>query len=207
MTEDDFIWRDGYWWPASDDHLHKIIKRSLDDIDVCLKHVKGRKVAVQAGGNVGVWPNYLSKAFTLVHTVEPDIANYTCLQRNANGNVFHYYAAYGAKWSTAKVNRIEGNCGAGWMEEDGRVTVMPIDTYDLKTCDLIMLDVEGGEYAALLGARKTLERCKPVVHFEEKGLGVEHYGQEPGAVEAFLTSLGYKVVEKVRNDVIMVHGG
>jgi FkbM family methyltransferase len=50
----------------------------------------------------------------------------------------------------------------------------------------IKIDVEGGEYDVLRGARRLLQRHRPVVIFESgMGSGM-HYGTDPGAIFDFL---------------------
>ncbi|MEE4176948.1 MAG: FkbM family methyltransferase [Bacteroides sp.] len=58
----------------------------------------------------------------------------------------------------------------------------------------IKLDVEGGEYDVLQGARRILEKQKPVVVFES-GLGAsEFYGTKPEELFTYLvTELGFKI--------------
>lgn len=56
--------------------------------------------------------------------------------------------------------------------------------------DFIKIDVEGGEFNVLKGAKKVLEKSKPVVVFEF-GLGAsEFYGTEPGELFDFLENCG-----------------
>lgn len=60
--------------------------------------------------------------------------------------------------------------------------------------ELIKLDIEGGEYHALLGAKETLRRCMPVLIFEY-GLGAaDYYRVTPEMMYALLEGdLGYHV--------------
>jgi FkbM family methyltransferase len=59
--------------------------------------------------------------------------------------------------------------------------------------ELIKIDVEGGEFQVLEGAKKTITRCKPTIIFEH-GLGASDcYGTKPEQVFGFLTDCGLKV--------------
>ncbi len=59
--------------------------------------------------------------------------------------------------------------------------------------DLIKIDVEGAEYLALKGAKRILERWKPVIIYEQ-GLGsAEYYDTRPGEFFDYLASFGYCV--------------
>jgi hypothetical protein len=53
--------------------------------------------------------------------------------------------------------------------------------------EVVKIDVEGGELAALRGARRILSENRPTVIFEH-GLGAaDHYGTKPEEVYALLT--------------------
>ena len=60
--------------------------------------------------------------------------------------------------------------GLGFIAEPGYRTekrpVVTIDSLELIFCDFILLDVEGMERAALQGARKLIERCRPLLYVE-----------------------------------------
>ena len=44
--------------------------------------------------------------------------------------------------------------------------MLSIDQLGLNNCDLIHLDIEGGEYDALMGAEQTIKRFSPLICLE-----------------------------------------
>jgi FkbM family methyltransferase len=42
--------------------------------------------------------------------------------------------------------------------------------------DFIKMDIEGGEYHAMLGGAKTIRRCRPIIVFEAGEGAIKHYG-------------------------------
>jgi FkbM family methyltransferase len=56
----------------------------------------------------------------------------------------------------------------------------------------IKLDIEGGEFHALLGAARTVHRCRPVIVFEAGPKSTGHYGVGPEEVYRFIAKqFGY----------------
>lgn len=53
--------------------------------------------------------------------------------------------------------------------------------------DFIKIDVEGGEFGVLKGAKKLLQRCRPSILFEFGKGASDYYGTQPAEVFAFLT--------------------
>lgn len=135
--------------------------------------VAEKRVCVQAGGNVGVYPIALAQAFDRLITFEPDADNFDCLVANVTeDNVMIHYAALGAGVGTCGVHRIDiDNCGSHKTLLSGAVPVLTIDGLGLDQCDLIWLDIEGAEADAILGALATIEKFSPIIVLEEKGLG------------------------------------
>lgn len=201
----DLIERNGFWWPANDGWCHKVIHEELSDLDAAVKLTRGKFVAVQAGGNVGVWASHLAKTFGLVVTVEPDATNYECLKRNVPSNVQHQRAGFGAEKGGFGLVNVEGNAGAHYAKPEGDIPVVTIDGLGLGACDLIVLDVEGSEPAALRGAEQTIRQFRPVIMFEEKGLSERYYGIPEGTSQSWVLGLGlgYSVRGRVRKDVIL----
>ncbi|MBB6306231.1 FkbM family methyltransferase [Xanthobacter tagetidis] len=199
------IERNGFWWPSSDDWCWRVIHQELPDVDRAVSFCRGHAVAIQAGGNVGVWAAHLARTFAHVETAEPMADNYACLQRNVPSNVNHRRACFGAKPGAVAMEAVTGNAGAHYVREGGDTPVITIDAMELHACDLICLDVEGYEPFALQGAEDTIRRFRPVIMFEEKGLSERYFGIPRGACESWVLGLGlgYEVKDRVRKDVIL----
>lgn len=199
------IRRGEFWWPEDDTWCHQVIHDELPDLDIAIGLTRGRKLAVQAGGNVGVWAAHLAGLFARVETAEPDEGNYACLRRNVPRTVRHRRAAFGERHKSVGFRAIPGNGGAGYLAGGGDIPVVTIDGLALDACDLLILDVEGYEPLALRGAEYTIREFRPVLMFEEKGLSEAYYHFPRGTAEQWVASLGlgYEVKARPRADVIM----
>lgn len=201
----------GWWWPASDENARPVILRDCAPASAALlPHLNAdRRVIVQAGGNVGVYPVALTDHFSMVVTCEPDPVNYQCLVKNLEARdslhrVVAYHAALGEEPGMCASREVHArNCGAHRVEfHTGTTPVTTIDTFNLGQCDAIWLDVEGSELFALRGAIQTIKRHSPVIACEDKGLDRQFFGVEPGALQKFLGDLGYEEVDRMGNDKI-----
>ena len=195
---------DSLQWPASDKKL-KLVNDWVADVDAILGHVQRSSVAVQAGGACGIWPSRLALEFGHVYTVEPCAENYDCLVENCRPfqNITHARAAFG-KWfsraSLARDNFEDGNAGAWYLSRGSDFEVITIDSLELPACDLIMLDVEGHELDALIGAQYTLTTFRPVVVVEAKQL--PHMRIPATAAGDYLLQLGYRRAGKYHHDEV-----
>lgn len=192
----------GFEWPKDDIHCRQVVFDRTSDMEHALDHCKGRSVAVQAGGNAGVWPAWLAEKFQTVYTFEPDAENFRCLSMNCPENVIKFQAALGFSRKTVDLHRDHVNCGAYYVEGDGAIPTLRLDDLELTQCDFICLDVEGMESDALEGGMLTIEYFKPVLMYEDKGLS-ERYGVRKGAIEDRMKHLGYKVKARIKRDVIL----
>lgn len=205
--------RSGWTWPKADVGAWAAVFFTLPDLDAAIRLCKKRNTVVQAGGNCGVWPKHLATYFDIVYTFEPDNTNYGALVMNVpEVNVVKHRAALGEAPRLVTVNDYSAdNYGAKFIQCDTdasvahltltqRAPMMVIDELALPSLDLLVLDIEGYETAALRGAADSILRCKPVVMFEDKHS--ERYGfQKP---EDYLTTLNYRTVARLHRDVIMV---
>lgn len=193
----------GFVWPAEDTECRRIVFSTTSDMDLALAMVPHRRIAVQAGGNCGVWAAHLAKTFDRVFTFEPDPVNYHCLAQNVPTNVRHFEAALGDGDGRTGLKRIAGNCGAHALDGEGDIPVMAIDSLNLEACDYLCLDIEGYELIALRGAARTIRRFRPVIQIEDKGLS-RAYGHEKGDAERWLAAeFGYQVAHRINRDVIL----
>jgi hypothetical protein len=98
----------GFFWPDTDRDGAATILSQVDDIDRVVPHLKRRRTAVQAGGNVGVYAKRLSALFDRVHTFEPEPENFVCLRRNVSeDNVFSVNAALGSATGSVALEYFE----------------------------------------------------------------------------------------------------
>lgn len=144
---------------------------------------------VHAGTFFGDFLPALSKAYEHVWAFEPNPDSFKCaevtIRLNELSNVSLLNAAVGscAGHATLQTERDGLYLGGGSfiVEREGSTCVQTIDSVVPRTCRIgaIHLDVEGYEGPALEGARRTIERWKPIVVLETV------------PPNTFLSSLGY----------------
>ena len=207
----DWTDKDKWAWPSYDDHDKGLfaVFDWVRDLDVALKRVKYKNLCVQAGGACGVNPLYLSGRFDQVVTFEPDPVNWAALVENTKdvSNIKKTFGALSNKKGFCRIDREPmqiANCGAGYAVDCAEgAPYIALDDLDLQSCDFIQLDVEGSELAALQGAAKTIERCRPVIVIEET-----NFGRWPGVskyrAREWLINQGYRCVTMAHNDAVMV---
>lgn len=203
--------REGWLVPDADQVALEIILREVEDLDTdILPRTDGRRTVVQAGGNIGIWPAALSWHFDRVVTAEPDEFNHAALMANLDerlqgadrARVMAYRGAFGARPGTGAMDRFDPhNVGAHRVKDGSEFSIMRIDSLDIDDCDLLCLDVEGYEHAAVLGAERTIKHSWPTIVLELKGLG-ERYGTTDVDTITMLADWGYMIAGHVHRDVI-----
>jgi FkbM family methyltransferase len=195
-----------WFFPASDTQCADAVIQQVLLIEAqWLSHVKGRRVCVQAGGNCGLFPSKLAVYFDAVYTAEPDVENFLCLAMNCpSPNVYPFRAAFGAKPGTIGLHRTEGNAGGHYVEGEGTIPVITIDSLNLPACDLIALDIEGAEFVALQGAVETIGKYHPTLILEDKG-HVRRFNQTSQEMHTWLRHLGYDEAGWAWRDRIWIH--
>lgn len=149
-------------------------------LDNVISLCPNRNVCIQAGGSFGIFPIHLSKSFKKVITFEPTPKTFKNLKENTKKlpNIEAYQCALGAHKGTGSLIECVDNSGANIIECNKPEGSIEINTIDLilkkhSHCDLIYLDIEGAEYKAILGAKKTIMKHRPVIVLENKGLSEE----------------------------------
>ncbi len=165
------------------------------------KKILGSRAIIQAGGHCGVYPMLFTNYFKMVFTFEPNTLNFHCLVDNCQGeNIIKMNLALGKEPGRVRsvvVNPI--NTGMNRVVDAGDdeyyVPIIPLDALGLTDIDMIELDLEELEYDALIGARQTIERNKPVLMIENATDQIKEY----------LSELGYSEWKKInRLDSIFV---
>lgn len=205
MTPEGYRIERGLLWPETDVGAAAVLFSGVADLEAVYRHCREFGVAVQAGGNCGIWPKALGEKFRAVYTFEPDPMNFRCLCANAPAeNVFKFNAALGAVHEGVDMICRPDNTGAHRINGTGAIPTLRIDDLGLSACDLIYLDVEGYEMRALHGAEFTIFRHRPVIVIEDKGCSVP-YGVALGETPQWLADrFGYRIAERLHRDVVLV---
>lgn len=203
------ILHQGYAWPDDVEDRWKHSLMHVRSVEVGINRCRSRRSAIQAGGNVGLWPARLAQVFERVFTFEPDGIARACMEYNIS------LAQHGASKvvvSPAALGRADGRCG--WrhkdlgshrvVEEGDSVSVTTIDSLGLQDLDFLQLDIEGYEAHALEGGSLTIQRCHPVIQVELRNLSAR-YGSSDAAIRSWLTAQGYHEVDRAQgSDFIFV---
>ena len=206
--------RAGDYWVPDEEHLQLEALTAggwqLDRLVRALSHVKRSTLAVDGGAHVGSWSIAMAKRFDVVLAFEPAPDSFACLAANLvnDTNVQPLRLALGDRQDHAYIvddEKYAGrNTGGRYLTSTGapgrRVTLAPLDCFNLPDLAFLKLDLEGYEPAAIRGALATLERCKPVVLFEDKARMAERHGFKPGDAASLLERLGAREVERMGGD-------
>lgn len=191
------------------DKAAKYARRDLPTLEKAAGLAAGRTAAVQAGGNLGIWPEWLSREFATVYTFEPAPDLFPLLVAYAGAaNVIKFQAALGYQRTliATSADRDDGkdsHPGVTHVSGAGVVPTVRIDDLALPVCDLIALDLEGYELFALQGAAETVRRCRPVILVEINGR-CERFGVTPEQVRSWLALADYQLVLREHSDEVYV---
>lgn len=159
-------------------------RRDLANLEIAVSHTCGRRLALQAGGNLGIFAKRLAQEFDQVYTFEPDGDNFKALCQNApERNIWKFQAALGDLCGQVAFSRTrrdgkqvthEGTFHVPMLELNpgelvpapGITPMLRIDDLGLTRLDLLYLDIEGLELPALRGAVETIARCRPTIAVE-----------------------------------------
>lgn len=198
----------GWWIPSTvTERRHPVASRKKGSaiIDHALTYDNRRRVVVQAGGHLGLWPSRLSQYYGQVLTFEPDPENWECLRRNVAGlhNVHVTHGTLGERTGTASLGRKHQSTGGHYVKPapSGSVPMFTLDSLGLPCLDALFLDVEGYEMAVLQGAAATIARTEPLLVCEENTAG-QRYGHTPGDLARYLSQWGYTEVHRFKRDIV-----
>lgn len=135
---------------------------------------------VEIGANMGTHSVDIARACApgpfYAFEPQPRIFQILCanLALNDVGNAFAYPDGCGEAEGEAVVPPLdygrEGNFGGVSLQPQDavgtKVRIRTLDSFELASCHLIKIDVEGFEPQVLRGARDTIMRCRPILYVE-----------------------------------------
>lgn len=200
----------GLMWPDTIGEQWKHAMQHVGSLEWAIAACPQRRVAVQAGGNIGLWPRRLAECFAHVLTFEPEPISRACLEQNVFKNVAISGAALGDRIGPCAIRRksLGGHRITDGNNESSRETpvhMITIDSLELAELDLLQLDVEGYEWHALMGGMATIQDCRPVIQVELRDAMSEKYGKHSTDVRQLLASLDYTLAcERPGSDFVFV---
>lgn len=152
--------------------------------------IKNFRTALDIGCRVGEFTRYLQLDFDHVHAFDPRI--WVDFRFNVDlGKVTHYKCALGDE--AGKIEMYAGSHAPSEIVIEPRsVPVYTLDMFDFQDVDYIKIDVEGFEKKVLIGGKKTIECCNPVIVIEQNHVVLE--GEQRYSAKEYLEGIGYRQV-------------
>jgi len=162
-----------------------------------LCYVENYSRALDVGAHVGFFSRRMLLNFDHVESFEPNKDNLECLKLNAPRANTHNVAIGDIEGDGSLDTPLLSNSGAWEVTRgDGDTEIKTIDSYCYDDVGLIKVDAQGMDYDVLIGAKDTIEQCKPVIIIE-----IMMNGKKDKKILKLLRSLGYKYIEK-QKDVV-----
>ncbi len=171
--------------------------------------IRDFSLAIDGGANVGKWARRMGESFASVIAFEaaPEIFAELAEATRDMPNITCRHAALMDRATTVSIVKPEGRKAKRSLyvqpDESGGVHAVTIDSLGLGSCGFIKLDIEGAEYLALRGARKTIMRHRPVLMIEISQYG-NRFGNSLAITERFIGRLGYLPVAYCQPDRVYV---
>lgn len=196
---------EGWMWVKNRNPFDHFVNEIQHYLKIYQDNCSKFKVAIQAGGHMGIFPRMLSELFETVYTFEPDKLSFYCLTYNCQDkNVIKFNTALGNNGPLMyQSHYYYGNAGMNnysvmenykepvteYFDRNQRkehavvnIPQIKIDDLNLTDCDLIHLDMEGNEKYAFDGMVETIKKFRPLILFES--------GPRQEVMD-FILSLGY----------------
>lgn len=199
-----------FLWPSRDVAAWQLLPREWPGIRTIInQYVKRRDIVVQGGGCAGMYPRLLADMFSEVITFEPHPVNFHCLTANCQeDNIIKVQGALGATCNFGRLFEYDTrNAGMHYMSDSTRVRsieeltgvtypvmTLTVDSLQLRSLDLLMIDAEGYEKNIIDGALHSIVKHSPVIICE--------FPDED--TKARLASLDYDLIETIHGDSVFV---
>lgn len=192
----------GLWIPSNDIHIEQWRagqpftqnKCLLKFLEWCKSQDKKFKTVLDIGAWCGTWTISLAPISKKVIAFEPDKTHFKCLEKNTFNlsNVELYQYGVGDKDQTVTLSTDDFTQSKHIIEEEGKVNVKTLDSFNFENIDLLKIDVEGYEMKVLQGASTSLQNIKYIMI--ELNNNTKKYGSSNIEVEKFLKEKNFHVL-------------
>ena len=160
--------------------------------------VQAGDIVVDVGAFVGDTASVFAQHGAQVYAFEPFLDAFVCLLYNTRKlNVECFNVPVGNGERVQFVYECPGpNYGMRHVREaldSSCIVTTKIDSLALPACKLMKIDCEGAEIPTLLGARKTIEKYRPLLFVEMFEGGLKQRGYTPAQLEETIRGLGYSL--------------
>tara|TARA_R110002153_G_scaffold246944_1_gene402899 strand:+ start:264 stop:926 length:663 start_codon:yes stop_codon:yes gene_type:complete len=146
-------------------------------LELYKKYLNKDSIVLDIGANLGTHTIPLSLLSKKVYAFEPQKKIYELLSKTVKDNeltnieLFNNIVSDGKHESLQFLNTDCGKASVAVYRPrlDGYVTTekcVTVDSLNLDKCDLMKIDVEGGEWDVLEGSKETIKKYKPVIIIE-----------------------------------------
>ena len=146
-------------------------------LDIFLEEINKNSIVLDVGGNIGFHSLFLSKISKKVISFEPIKKIYSQFKKSVKENNISNIKLYNLGLSNKNEEKIIyenfENMGASSLinkrnfNKKEKINLVKFDDFiKNKKIDFIKMDIEGYEYFALKGMKKTLKKYKPKIIFE-----------------------------------------
>ena len=150
---------------------------------------------INIGANIGCYAYAFKDIARYIHCFEPNKEAFECLEYNLAKyvNFELHNIAISDKETTCNVNNDSDNVGMAFIEEttNGNVKTKTIDSFNYQSCDFILMDCEGFELYALIGAKETINKFKPIMVIEINDATLSRQGISRNDIFAWLQENNY----------------
>ena len=219
LDRDIEVVRDGLRWSLnSADYGHSSLFwlgiKDPWDLHHLRQFVRPGDVILDVGANFGYYAAILATALDRqcrIHALEPNPANFDRLSRHLSWNglldiVRAHRLGVSDRPETVAMTQPAENSGHAAVVPNGEIKGVTLTTLDsfceslaMDRLDVVILDVEGYEERALMGAAQTLTRFKPLVFVEFFPPVMQRQDSSPEAAARILTGLGYQLFAASRD--------
>jgi FkbM family methyltransferase len=193
-------------------------------LDLARQIVKKGDYVVDMGANLGYHTITLAQLVEnegRVFAFEPQ--RITFQQLNCNvflnklDNVYAYNAAVGEDNSHVFIENVDyhkvvdgyygtniGNTSVNSNSVGDEIPKITLDSLNLPKASFIKIDVQGCELLALIGARKTIIKCRPILFVEIEAHHLVKFNATPESLKEYIKSLGYNMFQ-INNEYPVDH--